>query len=214
MATQKPTPKAAKTVSKTGTTKTATKKAPAAKTPAAPAKSKKAAAVELDEALEQTSTLPAHDDESALLNVRIAFHIHDVSRMRRAAYDQVMKPIGITRAQWWVLAHLSRQDGMMQTQLADLLEVGKASVGTLLERLEAAKLIERRPDAVDKRAKRVYMLRSAHQVMKTLMQEEAKFNDRVLAGLTLDDRENLLRMLARIKKALSDVEVPKDLELE
>lgn len=152
------------------------------------------------------STMPDYNDESSLLNVRIAFHIHDVSRMRRSAYDQIMKPIGITRAQWWVLAHLSRQDGMMQTQLADLLEVGKASVGTLLERLEAAKLIERRPDALDKRAKRVYMLRSAHQVMKTLMQEEAKFNDRVLAGLTLEDRENLLRMLSKIKKGLSEFE--------
>lgn len=161
-----------------------------------------------------TSAIPDHNDESSLLNVRIAFHIHDVSRMRRSAYDQIMKPMGITRAQWWVLAHLSRQDGMMQTQLADLLEVGKASIGTLLERLEAAKLIERRPDALDKRARRVFMLRSAHQVMKTLMQEEAKFNDRVLAGLTLEDREHLLRMLSRIKKGLSEFEGSKSTELE
>jgi hypothetical protein len=59
--------------------------------------------------------------DAARMGIRLAFLIHDVSRMRRSAYDQFMKPLGITRAQWWVLAHLTRHDGMMQTQLADLL---------------------------------------------------------------------------------------------
>ncbi|MDB5968426.1 MAG: transcriptional regulator, MarR family [Hydrocarboniphaga sp.] len=143
-------------------------------------------------------------DDSLPLNIRIAFHIHDVSRMRRSAYDQIMKPVGITRAQWWVMAHLSRSDGMMQTQLADVLNVGKAAVGPLLERLEAANLVERRSDAIDKRVKRVYMLKAGRQIMKTLVQEEAKFNDRVLAFMSLSEREELLRVLAGIKKALAE----------
>jgi DNA-binding MarR family transcriptional regulator len=138
------------------------------------------------------------------LGLRIAFHIHDVSRMRRSAYDQIMKPLGVTRAQWWILAHLSRHDGMMQTQLANFLDVGKASVGTLLDRLEAIGLIERRPDASDKRAKRVFMLRAAHQLMKKLTVEEAKFNDRILRGLSDTEREELLRMLSLIKRELSE----------
>jgi MarR family transcriptional regulator for hemolysin len=119
-----------------------------------------------------------------------------------------MKPMGITRAQWWVLAHLSRHDGMMQTQLADVLDVGKASIGTLLERLEAGGYIERRPDAVDKRARRVFMLRAAHQLMKKLTIAEANFNDRILCGLSLTEREQLLRMLSLIKKAISEFDMP------
>src|SRR5260370_24587622 len=91
--------------------------------------------------------------ESVRQAIRLSFLIHDVSRMRRTAFDQLMKPLGVTRAQWWVLAHLSRSDGMMQTQLADALDVGKASLGTFLERLEASGLIERRDDPIDKRAK-------------------------------------------------------------
>lgn len=152
------------------------------------------------------STVPGAAGPS-LLGVRIAFHIHDVSRMRRKAYDQIMRPLGITRAQWWVLAHLSRHDGMMQTQLANFLDVGKASVGTLLERLEASGLIERRSDASDKRAKRVFMLRPAHQLMKKLTVEEAKFNDRILRGLSAHEREELLRALSLIKGALSEFDV-------
>src|SRR5258707_3534567 len=108
------------------------------------------------------------NEESSLLGLRIAFHIHDVSRMRRSAYDQVMKPLGVTRAQWWVLAHLSRHDGMMQTELADVLDVGKASLGTLIERLEAGGWIERRADPGDKRAKRVYLARSGQQLVRKI----------------------------------------------
>ena len=42
--------------------------------------------------------------------------------MRRTWYDQAVKPLGITRSQWWVLANLSRrQGGLTQTELAELL---------------------------------------------------------------------------------------------
>lgn len=151
-----------------------------------------------------TKAKTAAAQDQSVLRVRIAFHIHDVSRLRRKAYDQLMKPLGVTRAQWWVLAYLSRHDGMMQTQLANVLDVGKASIGTQLERLEASGLIERRSDASDKRAKRVFMRRAAHQLMKKLSIEEDKFNDRVLGALSLDEQQELLRMLSVIKSALSE----------
>jgi MarR family transcriptional regulator for hemolysin len=136
--------------------------------------------------------------------IRLSFLIHDVSRMRRTAFDQLMKPLGVTRAQWWVLAHLSRNDGMTQRQLADALDVGKASVGTFLEKLEASGLIERRDDPIDKRAKRVYMARAGHQLLKRMTQEENVFNERILRDLSPHDRETMIRTLTFIKRALSE----------
>src|SRR5579862_1812284 len=114
--------------------------------------------------------------------IRLGFLIHDVSRMRRNAFDQIMKPLGVTRARWWVLAHLSRHDGIMQTQLADVLDVGKASLGTLIERLEEGGWVERRADPGDKRAKRVYLTRAALQLVKRMTDEENRFNEMILRG--------------------------------
>jgi DNA-binding MarR family transcriptional regulator len=150
-------------------------------------------------ALPNTTT----SDDPARQAIRLSFLIHDVSRMRRTAYDQLMKPRGVTRAQWWVLAHLSRNDGMMQTQLADALDVGKASLGTLIERLEASGLIERREDPIDKRAKRVYMARAGQQLLKQMTQEENRFNERILRDLSWEDRELMIQRLTQIKHALS-----------
>lgn len=159
---------------------------------------------ELDASM-QDASLVAGSDKAARQGIRLSFLVHDVSRMRRAAYDQIMKPLNITRARWWVLAHLSRHDGMMQSQLADVLEVGKASLGTVIEQLEASGWVERRADPTDKRAKRVYLSRSAQPLMKRMIVEEEQFNNRVLSKLTLEDRATLIRLLSLIKEELVQI---------
>jgi DNA-binding MarR family transcriptional regulator len=136
-------------------------------------------------------------------DVKLGYLIHDVSRLRRTVFDQIMRPHGITRAQWWVLAHLSRHDGMVQTQLADLLDVGKASLGTLLDRLEATGYMERRPDPTDRRAKRVFLTRASMRLLETMDAAETAFNQRILRDLTDDNRIELIRMLSLIKESLA-----------
>lgn len=76
-------------------------------------------------------SLPKPPQPKLPQDVRIGFLVHDVSRMRRTLFDQAMKPLGITRSQWWVLSQLSRhtRTGMLQTDLARDLDVGKVTVG-------------------------------------------------------------------------------------
>src|SRR6202040_2575879 len=80
---------------------------------------------------------------------RIGFLIHDVSRLRRTVVDKALRPMGVTRSQWWVLANLSRHNGggMMQTELSKVMDVGKVTLGGLIDRLDAARLLNRVGDA-------------------------------------------------------------------
>ncbi len=144
-------------------------------------------------------------------DIRLSFLIHDVSRMRRAAYDQFMKPLGITRAQWWVLAHLSRDDGMMQTQLADVLEVGKASLGDVIGSLEAGGWVERKSDPTDKRAKRVFLTQPAQSLIKRMTAMEVRFNNRVFGQLSAAERGKLFEMMQVIKRSISQLANSKEL---
>jgi MarR family transcriptional regulator, transcriptional regulator for hemolysin len=143
------------------------------------------------------------NDETAREAIRLSFLIHDVSRMRRTAYDQLMKPLGVTRAQWWVLAHLSRHDGMMQSELARTLDVGKASLGCLVDRLAAAGFVERRTVPGDRRAKQVHMAEPGHELLRRMTQSENSFNERILGGLSQADRQATIRTLSALKEALS-----------
>jgi MarR family transcriptional regulator for hemolysin len=147
--------------------------------------------------------LKAGADASQRRDIKLGYLIHDVSRMRRTAFDLMVKPLGVTRAQWWVIAHLSRHDGMVQTQLAELLDVGKASLGALLDRLEATGFIERRSEPTDRRAKRVYLTKRSLQLLEQLVSLESDFNEKILTGVTDKDRKELIRLLSLMKENMS-----------
>ena len=91
--------------------------------------------------------------------LRLGFLVHDVSRLRRRVVDRALKPLGVTRSQWWVLAFLSRSDGMSQVALADELDLGKVALGQLIDRLEKTGFVSRRADDEDRRVKRVFLTR-------------------------------------------------------
>ena len=101
-------------------------------------------------------------------SLRFGFLIHDVSRLRRVVVDRALKPLGITRSQWWVLAFLSRRDGMTQTALAADLDLTKVAIGGLLDRMEAAGFVERRADQSDGRARRVYLTRAGAKMVAAI----------------------------------------------
>jgi DNA-binding MarR family transcriptional regulator len=140
-----------------------------------------------------------HDDN---WDQRLGFLIHDVSRLRRGVFDESMKPLGVTRSQWWVLAHLSRRDGMIQSDLAAALDLGRAALGGLVDRLEAAGLLERRADASDRRAKRVFLSEAGGRLVEVMRVHSDAMSERVLEGLNRRDRLDLARLLVRVKRNL------------
>lgn len=147
--------------------------------------------------------LPDSDD----WDQRLGFLMHDVSRLRRTVFDEFMKPLGVTRSQWWVLAHLSRHDGMIQSDLADVLELGKAALGGLLDRLEASELIQRRPDEIDRRAKRIDLSARGSQLITEMRVQSHAMSERMLKGLDRPARQTLLRLLLQVKHNLAAIKV-------
>ena len=119
--------------------------------------------------------------------LRLGFLIHDVSRLRRSAFDRCLKPLSVTRSQWWVLAYLSREDGMTQSQLAIELDLGKVAVGGLIDRLEKSGLVRREADASDRRVNRVFLEPKSKQLITRMRKVSHKLNTQILAGLA--DRE-------------------------
>lgn len=137
---------------------------------------------------------------------RFGYLLHDVSRTRRTLIDHWMKPLGITRAQWSLLSALSRggNDGMMQVDLARLLEVGKVTIGGLVDRLEASGHVERRPDPDDRRAKRVYITEQGWKMIRSMIAVAEKMNKKVMSGVSDRDLATVERVLLVIKTNIRD----------
>ncbi|MGR3425110.1 MAG: MarR family winged helix-turn-helix transcriptional regulator [Sagittula sp.] len=148
---------------------------------------------------------------------RIGFLVHDVSRVRRTLFDSEMKPRGMTRSRWWVLAQLSRSlsykgvDGMLQTELAEIMDVGKVTVGGLIDHLEASGLVERRPDPKDRRAKRVIITEKGHEVLAEMAKVGRRLNLQVLDGIAPEDIKTAEEVLSRMRANILGILDPADL---
>lgn len=135
-------------------------------------------------------------------SLRFGFLIHDVSRLRRVVVDRALKPLGVTRSQWWLLAFLSRRDGMTQTSLASDLDLSKVAIGTLLDRVEALGYVERAADRSDGRARRIYLTKSGARMVSVIRENVQQIELEIVSCLMETEMSQSARTLAKLKKAL------------
>lgn len=129
----------------------------------------------------------------------IGFLIGDSSRMLRRIFNERITPLGLTQAQWRALVHLSRNEGLNQVSLSELLEVQPITVARLIDKLVAAGLVERRPDPNDRRAQRLFLTDQATPVLDRIWGIAAEIYDTVFAGFTPSEIEALAGLLGRLR---------------
>jgi len=91
---------------------------------------------------------------------------------------------------------------MIQSDLAGVLELGKAALGTLIDRLEATGLVRRGADESDRRAKRIYLSPTGAQLIKEMKVRSNEMSERILEGLDDEERHQLADPLSRVKANL------------
>ncbi len=139
------------------------------------------------------------------LDHNIGFLVHDVARLMRTIYDRRMAPLGLTRSQWWVLNHLYFHQGISQSEFASLLDIEKAALGRLLDRMEAKDWIERRRDTQDRRTKRVYLTDKVKPTLQIMRDLASVTRDDAMRSLGDEERETLTGLLKRMRDDLSEL---------
>ena len=135
------------------------------------------------------------------------FEIAETMRIIRREANRRAAVLGATKAQWRVLAVLKRNgDGARQVELAEALDVEPITLCRMVDRLEEAGLVERRRDERDRRAWRIYLTQAAAPVLAKLEEMGKAFNADMLAGIPAEEREIVLRALARMRDNLDQVE--------
>ena len=137
------------------------------------------------------------------LSRNFGFILHDVARLLRTTFDRRVRELGLTRSQWWVLNHLFRNNGVTQSELAEILEVEKPTLGRLLDRLEQKGWVRREADANDRRAKRVFLTQEVEPAIKTMRAAAAEMRRDAVAGLSAEQQERFVDSLLTIKANLS-----------
>jgi MarR family transcriptional regulator, transcriptional regulator for hemolysin len=136
-------------------------------------------------------------------NETLGFVVHDVARMMRWEFDRRASNVGLTRSQWSVLAHLFRADGLQQKELAEQMDITAITLTGLLDRMERDGWVERRADAEDRRAKRIYLTEKVAPVMKELRTLAREVRTLALRGLSETEQQTLMSLLLKVRGNLS-----------
>ena len=138
----------------------------------------------------------------------LGFLIGDVTRLYRREFDRRAAHLGLTRVQWRALRRIERVEGLTQVALAEDLELAPIAVGRVIDRLEKARFIERRPDPADRRCWRLHLAPGSAMVMSGVDRIASELREEVFAGIAMSDLEVAERVMATLKLRLGGPSKP------
>lgn len=113
----------------------------------------------------------------------------------------------ITSVQFAAMNALRVNPGIDQRTLSELIAYDRATIGGVVDRLEAKGYVKRRVNPTDRRARVVELTEAGDQVLAEVIPRVREAQVRMLTGL--DDAERA-RFLALAKKAIEAASVPEN----
>lgn len=138
----------------------------------------------------------------------VGFRIAQVGMRHRILAQRLLSQIGVHPGQEFLLEQLWRHDGLAQTEIAARAGVEAPTISRMVQRLERAGFVERRPDAVDGRIQRVWLTEAGRAARPKVHRAWDELETTALAGLDHADCETLSGLLDHVRcnlqRALDD----------
>jgi DNA-binding MarR family transcriptional regulator len=129
----------------------------------------------------------------------VGYLLVQILKAHRAYAEAVLTQLGVHTGQEFILLQLADEEGITQSQIAECLGVEPPTVTKMLQRMEAAGLVERRQDREDARVSRVYLTAHSRTLIQPILDAWAELEEHTLAGLTKAERMILFQLLEQIK---------------
>lgn len=139
--------------------------------------------------------------ESTINTEDFARLLHMTAHNWRTALDRRLRPMGLSRATWMVLAFVRKLDGPNQTELAEQLSLETPSIVRLIDRLEREHLVERRTGA-DRRVKTVHLTPKGEELSAEIWRVAGRLRAELMRDIPLDDVERSMGLLSMLHKRL------------
>jgi DNA-binding MarR family transcriptional regulator len=138
------------------------------------------------------------DDALAALYGAPGHLIRRCQQIAVAIFMDETRSYDLTPVQYAALLAIRAQPGVDQTRLVRLVALDRSTIGKVVERLAAKRLIARRAGSADKRTKRLYPTRRGSALLDSIGDAVARAQTRILAPLAPAERTRFVAMLARL----------------
>jgi len=112
------------------------------------------------------------------------------SRVREAGYD-------MTSVQFAALNGIRKYPGIDQARLAGLIAYDRATIGGVIDRLEAKGLVSRSVSKRDRRFRRLALTEAGTAALERIGPVVASLQDEILSGLTKEERVEFIRLASK-----------------
>lgn len=117
--------------------------------------------------------------------------------------DGNIQDLGLTGAQFDVIAQLSQNEGISQQGLSEKLLVTKGNVCGLLGRMEEKGWVRRENDPEDRRAHRLYLTDEGRELAERVMPAQERFMADQMSVFTDEEQTTFRSLLRRLDKSLA-----------
>jgi len=115
-----------------------------------------------------------------------------------ALFIEECKAFDLTPVQYAALIAIHTHPGIDATRLSAVIAFDRSTLGSVIERLESKKLIDRKPSGEDKRVKLLYLTKPGAVILRDIMPSVEKAQARMLQPLKPADRKVLVSLLTQL----------------
>ena len=140
------------------------------------------------------ATHPSADPPVTEFAGQLFFRLWRATHTRTA---ELLGSVGLTPALFALLNVIGAREGAIQQELGSALGIDRSTMVSLIDQLESAGLATRRPSATDRRAREIAITPKGRKLLARARALITQVEDEVLAGLTSEERRDLLTLLRR-----------------
>ena len=130
------------------------------------------------------------------------FLIRDTRVFLTANIESRIGRLGIPLRIWFPLRILYANEGITQRELGRMLSYGDAHAGVIVAFMQRMKLVDRRPNRLDKRRIDLYLTSAGKKMARQTLPHMRAINARVTAGFTAAEARTLHALLTRAHENL------------
>ena len=135
--------------------------------------------------------------------LRVESTLMATARLVRTAFDARLAPLDLNLTQASLLGYIAEFGAATQTDLADPLGIGRAQIGSVIDRLQARGLVERQPRPDDRRVWLVAITDAGTEMAGRIAEVDAVLRAELRRGIGREERQALAWVMTRLQHNLT-----------
>lgn len=134
--------------------------------------------------------------------LRVESTLMATARLVREAFDERLRPLDLNLTQASLIGFVAEFGATTQTRLADQLGIGRAAIGSVVDRLQARDLVERHPKSDDRRVWLVDITPTGRELALRIVEVDEVLRAELRRGIGREERQALSWVLTRLQHNL------------